>query len=115
MSRVGEGIKRIVLARADDALGQLRGEADTSPAEAVHEARKDLKKIRSAIRLVRKSLGDELYRRENNHYRDIGRELSGFRDAEVLVETLDGLQERFGERITEAVPRPPERPGGRPS
>jgi CHAD domain-containing protein len=55
-----------------------------------------MKKIRSAIRLVRDALGDDLYRRENQHYRDIGRELSGLRDAEVLVETLAGLAERYG-------------------
>lgn len=93
---VGDGIRRIVLARVDNALAELRGDTESTPAEAIHEARKDMKKIRSAIRLVRDALGDDLYRRENQHYRDIGRELSGLRDAEVLVETLDALAERFG-------------------
>jgi CHAD domain-containing protein len=93
---VGDGIRRIVLARVDNALAELGGETESTPAEAIHEARKDMKKIRSAIRLVRDALGDDLYRRENHHYRDIGRELSGLRDAEVLVETLEGLAERFG-------------------
>lgn len=93
---VSAGIKRIVLARVDDALTELQGDTGSSPAEAIHEARKDMKKIRSAIRLVRDALGDDLYRRENQHYRDVGRELSGLRDAEVLVETLDSLAERFG-------------------
>ena len=93
---VSAGIKRIVLARVDNALAELRGDTESTPTEAIHEARKDMKKIRSAIRLVRDALGDDLYRRENHHYRDIGRELSGLRDAEVLVETLEGLAERFG-------------------
>jgi CHAD domain-containing protein len=93
---VAAGVKRIVLARVDDALAELQGETGSSPAEAIHEARKDMKKIRSAIRMVRDALGDDLYRRENQHYRDIGRELSGLRDAEVLVETLESLAERFG-------------------
>ncbi len=93
---VSAGIKRIILARVDNALAELRGDTESTPAEAIHEARKDMKKIRSAIRLVREALGDDLYRRENQHYRDIGRELSGLRDAEVLVETLDALAERFG-------------------
>jgi CHAD domain-containing protein len=93
---VSAGIKRIVLARVDDALAELGGETESIPAEAIHEARKDMKKVRSAIRLVRDALGDDLYRRENQHYRDIGRELSGLRDAEVLVETLESLAERFG-------------------
>ncbi len=93
---VSSGIKRIVLARIDDAVAELGGEAESSPAEAIHEARKDIKKIRSAIRLVRNELGDDVYGFENGHYRDVGRTLGGFRDAEVLIETLDGLEERFG-------------------
>jgi CHAD domain-containing protein len=93
---VSAGIKRVVLARIDNALAELQGEAQSTPAEAIHEARKDMKKIRSAIRLVRDTFGDDLYRRENQHYRDIGRELSGLRDAEVLVETLNSLATRFG-------------------
>jgi CHAD domain-containing protein len=93
---VSLGIKRIALARIDNALAELRGETPSTPDVAIHEARKDMKKIRSAIRLVRDALGDDLYRRENQHYRDIGRELSGLRDAEVLVETLEKLAERFG-------------------
>jgi CHAD domain-containing protein len=98
---VGAGIKRIVLARVDDALAELHGENGGEPADAIHEARKDIKKTRSAIRLVRDQLGDDLYRRENQHYRGIGRGLSDSRDAEVLVETLDLLCERFGEPVRE--------------
>jgi CHAD domain-containing protein len=93
---VGAGLKRILTAQVDDAIAQLRGEAGTSPAEAVHEARKDMKKIRSALRLIRQEIGDDTWRRENDHYREIARTLSGFRDAEILVEALDGLAERFG-------------------
>jgi CHAD domain-containing protein len=93
---VGSGVKRVILARVDDAIAQLRGEAGNAPAEAIHEARKDTKKIRSALRLVRDELGDDVWRRENEHYRDVARALSGFRDAEILVEALDSLGERFG-------------------
>ena len=92
---VGPGIRRIITAQVDDALAQLRGETGSSHAEAVHEARKDLKKVRSALRLVRSELGDESFARENRHYRDTGRMLSEARDAEVRVESLDELVERF--------------------
>jgi CHAD domain-containing protein len=93
---VSGGIKRVVAARVDDAVAHLRGETGTDAAEAVHEARKDIKKIRSALRLVRDEIGDDVWRHENQHYRDCARQLSGFRDAEVLVEALEGLAERFG-------------------
>jgi CHAD domain-containing protein len=89
-------MKRILTAQVDDAIAQLRGEAGTDPAEGIHEARKDIKKIRSALRLVRDELGDDVWRRENDHYRDVARLLSAHRDAEILVEALDGLGERFG-------------------
>jgi CHAD domain-containing protein len=93
---VAAGVKRILTAQVDDAIAQLRGEAGTDPAEAVHEARKEMKKIRSVLRLVRHEIGDDVWRRENDHYREIARTLSGFRDAEILVQALDGLAERFG-------------------
>jgi CHAD domain-containing protein len=93
---VAAGMKRILTAQADDAIAQLRGEAGTEPADAIHEARKDVKKIRSALRLIRDAIGDDVWRRENDHYREAARTLSSFRDAEILVEALDGLGERFG-------------------
>jgi CHAD domain-containing protein len=102
---VGPGIKRVIAARIDEAVAHLRGEADTDAAEGVHEARKDIKKIRSALRLVRDSIGDDVWRLENDHYRACARRLSGFRDAEILVEALDGLAERFGEMAGERFDR----------
>jgi CHAD domain-containing protein len=94
---VGPGMKRIIAARVDEAIDHLRGDLGEDSAERVHEARKDLKKTRSALRLVRDALGDEIHRRENEHYRDAGRSLSGSRDAEAMIESLDALVERFGE------------------
>jgi len=93
---VGPGIRRVIAGQVDDAIGQLRGETGAEPADAIHEARKDVKKIRSALRLVRDAIGDDVWRRENDHYRDVARQLGSFRDSEILVEALDGLAERFG-------------------
>jgi CHAD domain-containing protein len=102
---VGSGIKRVIAARIDDAVAHLRGEAGSDAAEGVHEARKDIKKIRSALRLVRDAIGDDVWRLENDHYRDCARQLSGFRDAEILVEALDGLAERFGQTARDRFDR----------
>jgi CHAD domain-containing protein len=101
----GPGIKRVIAARVDDAIAQLRGEVSTEPPDAIHEARKDIKKIRSALRLVRDALGDDTWRRENDHYRDVARQLSAHRDAEILVEALDELGERLGPAAREGYVR----------
>jgi CHAD domain-containing protein len=100
-----EGMRRIALARADSALERLReAEWIEDPAAPVHGARKDLKKLRAAVRLLRRELGDDLYRAENARYRDAGRQLSATRDAEVKLRTLEALCERFPERLAgEAV------------
>jgi CHAD domain-containing protein len=58
---------------------------------AVHEARKDFKKVRAALRLLREMLGDEAYRETNFAFRDAARPLTRVRDAQMLVATLDGV------------------------
>jgi CHAD domain-containing protein len=101
---VDAAMKRVLTAQVDDAIAHLRGETEVEPAEAVHEARKDIKKVRSALRMIRHELGDDEWRRENDDYREIARSMSGFRDAEILVEALDDLGERFGFGSSERFP-----------
>jgi CHAD domain-containing protein len=92
----GEGIRRIALGRAERAIEELDGAGGAEDlADSIHAARKDLKKLRAVVRLVRAELGDDLYRAENRRYRDAGRLLGRSRDAEVKVETLDALRERY--------------------
>lgn len=81
-----------------DAIAQL-GSADADQAEAIHEARKDLKKARALLRLVRPALGRKAYRRENAALREIGGALSAARDADVLAETAARLAERGAGRL----------------
>jgi CHAD domain-containing protein len=63
--------------------------------EAVPEVRKCFKKVRAALRLVREDLGDDLYHEENFCFRDAARPLTEVRDAEVLIETADKLNQQF--------------------
>jgi CHAD domain-containing protein len=94
--RPGAGMRRIAAGRAERALERL-AEADGGElGEAIHAARKDLKKLRGALRLVRDQLGDELFRAENHRYRDAGRLLAKSRDAQAKLETLDALQASSG-------------------
>ena len=90
-------IRRAASGRADHALEQLHEELAREPEEAVHTARKDLKKLRSLLRLVRPGLDDEVYARTNDDLRVAGRALGGIRDADVLLETLEELLEREDE------------------
>ncbi len=91
-----DGLRRIARGQIDGALDEL-GDADGGdPSEAVHEARKGLKRLRATVRLARDDLGDDVYRRENAAFRDVGRRLSGVRDAKVMVETLDALGDGDG-------------------
>ena len=81
--------------RADRARLAAAARRGRRSGEAVHEARKDLKKLRSALKLVRPVLGEKAYRRENERFRDVARELSDVRDAQVRAETVEGLAQRF--------------------
>ena len=59
--------------------------------QAVHDARKALKRARAAIRLLRPVLDDNRYRAANLALRNAGRYLSPLRDARVLLDALDSL------------------------
>jgi CHAD domain-containing protein len=94
---VPDEVRRVARGRIDHALDELRGKSDSTREEAVHEARKDMKKLRALLRLVRGDLGDRVYRRENECFRDTAGELSGMRDADVMLATLGDLEARYGE------------------
>jgi CHAD domain-containing protein len=86
-----EGVALVAHGRIDHAVAELRGRSDSSVEEAVHEARKDLKKLRALLRMTRGELGEDTFRRENTCFRDAGRELAGVRDNDVMLETLMAL------------------------
>jgi len=94
------GMRRIALGRVDSAMDRLAGDGDEDFAVAIHGSRKDLKKLRALLRLIRKELGEELFQAENRSYRDAGRLLAGSRDAEVRLETLRALRSRYGAELT---------------
>lgn len=85
----------------EDAAEVLRDDQEDDPVGAVHEARKNVKKSRALLRLVRPGMGDEVYRRENRTLRDAARTVAHVRDADVMVETLDALRKRFGDELSD--------------
>lgn len=86
------GICRVVAARAAQAAAAVRvaGSVEDS-AGHVHDARKSLKKARSALRMLRGAIDDEERRQANAACRDAAARLSGARDAEVKLWTLDSV------------------------
>lgn len=91
------GLGRIVSEQLQCAIWHLSEKADSTD-EAVHAARKALKKSRSAMRLFRSVLGPE-YGKENAALRDAGRKLSPVRDAQALIEMFDQLHVKYREEL----------------
>jgi len=90
-------LARVARGRIDHAIDELCGKSDSSPVDAVHEARKDMKKLRALLRLARGELGAERFKRENACFRDAAGELAGARDADVMLDTLNSLTLPAGE------------------
>jgi CHAD domain-containing protein len=91
---VPEGLKRIVCEEIEWAANELEGQDPSKRDDAIHEARKSMKKIRAALRLAEPELG-AAFRTENSRFREIGRNLSVYRDAGVMIETFDNLKRKY--------------------
>lgn len=93
---LASALRRTGLAQFDVAIDGL---TSRTPLRAVHDARKAMKRLRSMLRLVRSEIGTDTYRAENDTLRDTSRVLAPARDAEVAVETVQSLRERFGAQL----------------
>ncbi len=93
------GLIHVTTAQLRGASAALQSAEPDERAKAVHSARKAFKRGRAFIRVARSGLGDEFVERDNAALREAGRLLSGTRDAEVLVQTLDKLARRDGSGI----------------
>jgi CHAD domain-containing protein len=90
-------VKRVAGEQLGTAANGL--EEPDDPVEAVHDARKRLKKTRSLLRLARPAMRPGAFQAYNRELRDQGRALSGARDADVMVETVDALAAHNTRRI----------------
>jgi len=95
---LADGMPRVVTEQLDRAIGELTGD-DIELPEGVHQVRKRCKKIRGLLRLFRGSFSAS-YSEENAWFRDLARRLSAARDAEAMLESLDGLCAAFSEELT---------------
>ena len=84
------GLRRIAREELTSAAHGLRHASARARDGAVHEARKSVKKVRAILRLMRGELG-AAYDTENRRLRAISLRLAVYRDATVMIETLDQL------------------------
>src|SRR6266496_1155676 len=96
---LSDATKRIVLEQIDKALDHLKPTVRNKD-EAIHEARVCIKRIRSLLRFMRESLGDETYDAENTTYRDAARLLSKVRDSAAMLEIVDKLIQHFSDQLS---------------
>jgi CHAD domain-containing protein len=96
---VTHGFRRVArkeLERARDELRKARPPHD----EAIHEARKSVKKVRAILQLIDDDGGSGLGG-SAKRLRSVNRTLSDLRDADVMIETLAGLRTRHPKLFSE--------------
>jgi CHAD domain-containing protein/CYTH domain-containing protein len=91
---IGEGARRLALARLDEAgvaRGRLAGSAD---ADALHDYRVALRRLRSCLRAYRKALRSTVTTKTERRLRRLARATNRSRDLEVHLEWLGQEDER---------------------
>jgi CHAD domain-containing protein len=103
--RTGEdlaaGIRRIAREQLESALGEISTVAGgDEAAAAVHATRKDIKKLRALLRLIREKIGQEIFREENGRLREVARGFAAPRDARVQLQLVENLRAQAGAAST---------------
>src|ERR1700740_3584946 len=87
-------VRRIVLKELDIASSELHSVGDPESDEAIHDARRRLKKIRAVIRLVRPVM-DSSYRAVDSDLRRVTHMLAPIADGQGVIVTLDELARHY--------------------
>jgi CHAD domain-containing protein len=85
---IPHAIRRVFAEEIAWAVGQLAH--SKKRAQAIHEARKSIKKIRGLLSLVENRLGPR-YKTEDRYFREAAGHLSELRDTAVMLEVFDAL------------------------
>jgi CHAD domain-containing protein len=99
---VSQGVRRIAKKRAAAIIKHLQRKRIHREPEAVHQARKHIKKLRALLRLVREGLGRKTYQREKAGLRQLNRALSPVREATVHLKTLDSLRRSYPDDLSKS-------------
>jgi CHAD domain-containing protein len=93
-------LSRVVARQFAAAVDQLTD--GRTPGDAVHEARKSVKKIRAVLHLLQKDLGGT-YRAQNERLRDVAHQLAPLRDTDVMAETLKAVRAHNPQSVTPSI------------
>ena len=93
------GVRRLAAKQLRSARDQLRKSAVPAD-EAIHEARKSLKKTRALLQLIDAD-GGRVRRKEEKALRDVSGVLSRLRDADAMIEILEKLRRRNPRLLSE--------------
>ncbi len=89
---VDNAVRRLCLDCLGKAVNYLRR---GDPVKAVHDARKEIKKLRTVLRLIRKVIGDSVYREITDRLREAANHLATPRDAQVKQWAFEELARNF--------------------
>lgn len=93
---VTKAARRLCCERLDDALDMLEKDQHF---EAVHDVRKEIKKLRAVLRLVRPGIGEPAYDKATDTVRKAANRLNAMRDAQVRLAALEQLAKRSNGQI----------------
>jgi CHAD domain-containing protein len=97
------GLRRCAREQLEKAIERLDSGTAADPVSAVHDARKALKRERSLLRLSRAAMKPRQRRRENARLRTIAHQLGRAREADALLDALQGIDDRYAGQLPEAT------------
>ncbi len=95
---VVKAVRRIVGERIKLALVSLE---ECDKLEGIYKTRKEIKKLRAILRLIRKDLDGKTFRMGTKALRKMAKRLAGVRDAQVALHTCDNLIGDFKGQLSE--------------
>ena len=93
---VAKAVRRLCCERLDVALKNLEGQTRF---EAVHNVRREIKKLRALLRLMRQEVGKNVYRKRTKALREVAKLLTALRDARVKMDAFNSLTTQFRRKL----------------
>lgn len=95
-----QSIKRIFTGLIKENISLLNNHSEEVD-KSIHDCRKNFKKLRAVLRLVRSDLSPHFYKTHNIHFRNLSRKIAGLRDSFVIIEALENLLKSNNQKVDE--------------